>query len=249
MGMSEKWRETTELVNDFRQGFLSSIHATEATAHWSSSSTETAGKVHRALEQRGISCVIGGSLALAVYATPRYTKNIDLNVDIEIGNGLDLTSLHDQKNFLDTLRGQFGDVLEIPANAHLTPLPAPSDALPAFRDEKALVFHAITGGVPLDIFLNTCVVTQRIHSTAREIEGLRFVSAENLAYLKIIMLRDPLKPRNHQDLADLTALLQNGQVNSNLVEQMVISVFGDKSWRLMKWRELLQDVRDICEGM
>lgn len=44
---------------------------------------ETASRVVRALEARGIPCAIGGALCLAFWGVPRATKDLDLNVFVD----------------------------------------------------------------------------------------------------------------------------------------------------------------------
>lgn len=168
----------------------------------------------KALQAAGVPHAFGGAIALAYYATPRGTRDVDINV------------------FLPA--GAFDRVVDA-----LLPLgvAAPTQEMRRTleRDEQVRLFWDHT---PLDLFFSynelheACVARQRKVVFGRD--RIAILSAEDLAVFKVLFARD----KDWRDLSEM--LLAQGPVfdAAYAVGWLTRIVFQDDD-RLVRFRQLI----------
>lgn len=179
---------------------------------------ELAFEVHDVINKFGIDCVIGGSMGLFTLTQPRMTKDVDLNIN---------TSDHQR-------------LISIFGSDRLTPMQRlyGKNVLPDFRNEFVSVTTLTYKDINIDLFLNTCRATNRVHQTSTMIMDKKFISLENLAFFKLFSV-DKLSKRYYKDLDDLTLIALSPNVDHKLIELYIIETFGDNSLQLQTWRDII----------
>jgi len=178
-------------------------------------------EVQDIITNAGIDCLISGSLSLYTITQPRITKDIDFNV-----NG-DLSKLQD---------------LFISKGHHMSNITQlyPKNSLPKFKTEHVNVSVLTYKDIRMDLYLNSCSVTQWAHDSAIVIQNRRYLSPECLAFFKLFAI-DPKYVRYHKDLDDLILLLHQG-INDKIVADKLIEVFGSNCRQLVIWNKLIKQV-------
>jgi hypothetical protein len=167
----------------------------------------------RALEAAGIPYALGGALAYGVWALPRATKDVDLNlfVDAEHLSGA-----------LDALS---------------------SAGVAFKRDEAVRLaaedgmFIGWVGACRIDVFTPSIPFSWEALETRVQVEtgGTRvwFLSAEALSFFKMMFFRG-------KDLVDLERLIgsQGKKLNAPYVRDWLVATMGEDDERVRKWDEL-----------
>ncbi|MGI8608551.1 MAG: hypothetical protein ACR2MY_04885 [Candidatus Dormibacteria bacterium] len=137
--------------------------------------------VHRALRAEGVAHAFGGALALAYYAEPRATADIDLNVFLP----------PDQHQLVAGVLTPLGVLAEI------------SDAL-VVRDGQARVWW---GRTPLDLFYAYDPLHDAMRAAARPVpfgeDTIKILSPEHLVVCKALFAR----PKDWLDIEQVLALV------------------------------------------
>jgi len=137
---------------------------------------ESVKTLQQRLEAVGISSVVIGGVAVAVWGEPRVTRDVDLKV---------LLGRDDAERLLDAL-----------APGYVSLLPDPRRAL----RQQAMVFVQDTAGTRLDLLLADTPYDVIAIQRGRDVElqpgvTIRVCSAEDLVIYKLISTR----PRDHED--------------------------------------------------
>jgi hypothetical protein len=170
----------------------------------------------RALEAAGVPHAFGGAIALAYYATPRGTRDVDVNV------------------FLPA--SAFGRVL-----AALTPLgvepPTAHVRRTLERDGQARLFWDRT---PLDLFFSYTELHDACLERQRKVAfgGVRIaiLSPEDLAVFKVLFARD----KDWRDLREML-LAQAGGLDASYVLGWLERIVAADDERLRRFRALLEE--------
>lgn len=163
-----------------------------------------------ALEAAGIDHALGGALAFGLWAVPRGTLDVDVNVFVE------LDGLGEVVSALDGLGVEVD-----PARA---------------RDEAARegMFVAWWGPVRVDVFVPSIAFAWEAARTRRrvEIEGRPtwFLSPEALAVFKLLFFRP-------KDLVDLERLVevQGPDLDAGYVRRWIVEMLGEDDERVGRW--------------
>ncbi len=172
-------------------------------------------RLARELEARGVSYALGGALAYGLWAVPRSTADVDVNVFVEIpGLGPVLDSL-----------GACGAAVD----------PARASAAAAAEG----MFEAWAGTIRLDVFVPSIDFSREAEKTRvrRDIGGQPawFLAAESLAVFKLLFFR----PKDIADLERLLAL-QRGKLDAAYVRGWLVRLMGEDDERVRKWDELVK---------
>ena len=170
-------------------------------------------RIARAFEQHGVPYALGGALAYGVWAVPRATVDVDVNVfvaDAELGPVFDaFTSLG---------------------------IPVERGVAERAATERGL-FVLRWGLYPIDVFTPSIDFSWEAARTrvAHEIEGQRyyFLSAEALAVFKLLFFRG-------KDITDLERLLavQGSRLDRAYIRRALVEMMGEDDARVRKWDEL-----------
>jgi hypothetical protein len=171
--------------------------------------------LHHALGQAAVPHAFGGAIGLAyAVASPRATGDVDLNV------------------------------LAAPDHAHQV-----FDALPpgvAWTEHD--LTHVVHDGqvrvhwaaIPLDLFFNTTPFHRHADERVRQVPfgdaTIPVLGADELAVIKCHVDR-------RRDWADFEAMLQAGSVQPHVVEHWLVSLLGADDERLLRFRDLVAEVR------
>lgn len=183
---------------------------------------ELARQVADALERASISYAIGGAIALAYYAPPRATVDVDLNVFVPPAQGL-------------------SKVLDVLASVGFVP-EEPLDALQR-RAETDGQFRGRAQGLRIDVFVPALPFYAELESRRRLVElaerPIWVLGAEDLVVLKMMFYR-------RKDLADVEAVLrdQGPQLDRSAIRERLSGLVGADDERL---RELDSIERDVDE--
>lgn len=183
---------------------------------------ELARQVADALERAGISYAIGGAIALAYYAPPRATVDVDLNAFVPPAQGV-------------------SKVLDVLASVGFVP-DEPLDALQR-RAETDGQFRGRAQGLRIDVFVPALPFYAELESRRRLVELVErpiwILGAEDLVVLKMMFYR-------RKDLADVEALLrdQGPQLDRSAIRERLSGLVGADDERL---RELDSIERDVDE--
>jgi len=173
--------------------------------------------IARLLRDAEIPHAFGGALALAYYATPRGTQDIDLNVFVPTAQA---DRILDLLHTLGVARGSKSE------HARLT------------RDGQIRVFW---GHTPLDLFFaydplhQSCVERKRSVPFGGD-DDIDVLSAEDLAVFKVIFDR----PKDWNDLAEMLYAL-GPQFDSAYVIGWLTRIVEPSDARLTRFHELLRD--------
>lgn len=178
---------------------------------------DAAGRLAEELERGGFDYAMSGAIALAYWATPRATVDIDVAVDADVTRGPEL---------LATLRAAGCQVDEERALAA------------AERGD----FGCRMRGIRVDVFLPVLAIsvealTRRIRVPFGERE-IWILSAEDLLLFKLVFGRT-------KDFADIEQLLaaRHDRLDHNYIDRWLDSLFGGKDPRLTRFHELRQRAR------
>ncbi len=181
---------------------------------------ELARIVADALERRGLSYAVGGAVALAFYATPRATIDVDINVFVSPDKELE--------RVLSTL-AETGFV--------------PDD------DRETLAQHARgegqfrghVSGLRVDVFVPAIPYYAELEGRRRQVlllgKPLWILGANDLAVLKMMFFR-------RKDLADVEAILrdQGPSLDRGYVRRRLVELAGEADERVAAWDELSREV-------
>lgn len=170
-------------------------------------------KLARALEAAGVPHALGGALAYGVWALPRATKDVDLNVFVETAN--------------------LSTALEVLAHAGVAF--DRGEALRLALEEG--LFVGWVGACRIDVFTPSIPFSWEALKTrvSVPVDGGHawFLSAEALAFFKMMFFRG-------KDLVDLERLLvnQGRQFDAPYVRRWLVETMGEDDERVRKWDEL-----------
>ena len=173
-------------------------------------------EVHRFLDARAAPHAFGGALALAQYAEPRATADIDVNVFVP--------------------NADRDDLIESLATLGYTPEQDPADLVPA----AGLRLRRPADRFPLDLFLPLGRAYDEIATRTRrfpfgpELVELPFLSAEDLVVFKLSFGRD-------KDWVDIRQIIASGVVlDDAYIERQLIELRGSTMYpRIARLRSLL----------
>lgn len=168
----------------------------------------------RTLAEKDVPHAFGGAIALAYYATPRGTVDVDVNL------------------FLPA--SAFGRVLEALAPLGVdAPTSAARRALE--RDEQVRLHW---DGTPLDLFFSYTELHDACRARRREVpfgpERIAILSAEDLAIFKALFARD----KDWRDLREML-LAQGGDLDAAYVTRWLERIVAPDDARLARFRMLV----------
>ncbi len=178
---------------------------------------DAAAAVAAELESRGVPYAIGGALAYGVWAIPRGTLDIDLNVFVG-------------PERLDPVFEAF-HALGIEVSEENARREAASEG----------AFRAWFGDFRLDVFTPSIDFSWEAMRTRRKAKSggteLWFLSAEALAVFKLLFFRP-------KDLVDLERLLatQGARLDRGYVRRHLVEMLGEDDARVAKWDDLARAV-------
>jgi hypothetical protein len=184
---------------------------------------ELARQLADALERANLPYAVGGAIALAYYAPPRATVDVDLNVFVPP-------------------TGALSRVIDVLTEAGFQP----DDSLPALqhRAETDGQFRGRAHGLRVDVFVPAFGFYAELESRRRLVKlGERpiwILSAEDIVVLKMMFYR-------RKDLADVEAVLrdQGDKLDRPAIRQKLAELVGANDERL---RELEAIEQDVDEG-
>lgn len=170
-------------------------------------------RLARQLERAGIPYALGGALAFGVWALPRATKDVDLNLFVE--------------------GARLGDALDVLAAEGVAFDRA--EALRLAADEG--LFVGWLGACRIDVFTPSIPFSWEALKTRVQVElggtPVWFLSAEALAFFKMMFFRG-------KDLVDLERLLatRGRQLDAPYVRRWLVETMGEDDERVRRWDEL-----------
>lgn len=173
-------------------------------------------KLALALEAEGIEYALGGALAYGVWALPRATRDVDLNI------------------FLPPEK--LAPALKVLANAGVQ-----FDAAEAERraaDEG--MFVGWMGACRIDVFIPSIPFSWEALRTRMLVpagsQSAWFLSAESLSFFKMMFFRS-------KDIADVERLLASmgKRLDAPYVRHWLVETMGEGDVRVSKWDELCAD--------
>jgi hypothetical protein len=168
----------------------------------------------RTLAEAGVPHAFGGAIALAYYATPRGTRDVDINV------------------FLPT--SAFDRVLAALLRIGVEP-PTPHMRRTLERDEQVRLDW---DGTPLDLFFSYNELHDACLERQRKVpfggERLTILSPEDLAIFKVLFARD-------KDWRDLREMLfaQGPDLDTSIVIDWLLRILAADDERLARFRALV----------
>ena len=175
-------------------------------------------EVAAAVEAAGCDYALGGAIALAYWAEPRGTVDVDVTLFIP----------QEQRSHCIRLLQNMGCTMD------------------ADEAAQSLAEHGFCqvefGGRRLDVFLPTIPFYEQARLRRRQVVlGGRPVmvwDAETLCVFKMMFFR-------RKDLADVEQVLreQAGQFDAEWVLQQVTEMYGPRDPRVSQWKELIQESR------
>lgn len=173
---------------------------------------ELAVLVSAALRARGIHHAVGGALALAFYAEPRGTLDVDLNVFVDCAH---------PDSVLTVLR-DIGIDLAADANARV------SQRGDLFLDHR---------GCRLDVFFSSISLHESAAQRSRVVgllgSEVPILSPEDLIVLKLLFNRG-------KDIVDIEAMVTalGDELDGDYVHRWLVECVGDDDPRLQTWARL-----------
>lgn len=169
--------------------------------------------LERALREAGIPHAFGGAIALAYYATPRGTHDVDINLFVPASH--------------------FDRVLAALAPLDVDP-PTPRMRRSLARDEQLRIFW---DGTPLDLFFSYTALhdacLERVRTVPFGSEKLTILSAEDLAIFKVLFDRE----KDWRDLAELR-FAQGERFDTRTAQEWLESILPADDPRLQRFRAL-----------
>jgi len=177
---------------------------------------ECALAVSRALENAGVDYAIGGALAYGIYAVPRATADVDLNVFVRNA---------DLERVVAAVVAEGGSLA-------LDEARAAADA-----DGLIVVFiHSIR----VDLFVPSIPFSWEAHRTRLgfDFDGrvVYFLSPAALAVFKMLFFR----PKDLVDLERLLALQGADSLDRGYVRGQIVEMLGDDDERVSRWDDLVR---------
>ena len=181
---------------------------------------EVARGVADTLDRHGLPYAIGGALALAYYAVPRATVDVDLNVFVKPDTGFEriLTALND---------AGFA-----------------ADADPQSARQQAIAEGQFRGRIDrmrVDVFVPAIEYYASLETRRRQVELLErpiwILGPEDLVILKLMFFR-------RKDLADVEAVLRDqiGSLDLQFIRTTLVGMVGADDPRLHALSEIEADV-------
>ncbi len=167
------------------------------------------------MARRRIPHAFGGAIALAYYATPRATIDIDVNVFVDVGAADDV---------LGVIEGLGGEPI------------SPEERVRLDRDEQARVHWEAT---PIDLFFSYDAFHESCLERRREFpfsegQSIHVLSAEDLVIFKVIFDRE----KDWRDIAEVLFAM-SGEFDSDYVEGWAGRILGPGDAREARLHEAL----------
>lgn len=179
-----------------------------------------------ALSGAGLPAALGGGLAFNLWALPRATKDVDINVFV---------AEEDHPRLLTAL-----EQLGCAADREGAAWDGPRRAEFLRRAREGEVAVAWWGDVRLDLFVPSIPFYEEARRTLREVEfpdGRRrsVLSPEALAVFKLLFFRD-------KDLEDLRRLVgvQRERLDAAWVRGQIVAMLGDDDERVAAWDSIVR---------
>jgi hypothetical protein len=172
------------------------------------------------LEATGFSYALGGALALAYYAPPRATLDVDINVFVPVRAGI--------AELLTVLSGVGFVADELP------------DALQRHAETDGQ-FRGRASGLRVDVFVPAIDYYAELEVRRRSVElagrPVWILGPEDLVVLKMMFFR-------RKDMADVEAMLrdQGSRLDIDFVRDKLIELVGRDDARLEALRDIIRDV-------
>lgn len=172
------------------------------------------------LQQHGIDYAIGGALALAFYAPPRATIDVDVNAFVDVSTGMDAV-----RDALTAVGFTFD---------------GPWDRVRSAAAETGQ-FRGTIHGLRVDVFIPAIPYYGELFSGSREVtllgRPIRVLGPEDLAVLKVMFFR-------RKDLADVEALYrdQGPNLDRGYIRARLIEFVGEDDERLRALEAIERDV-------
>jgi len=191
---------------------------------------EVAKKLSEELTARGIDVVIGGSMAVGMIASPRQTKDIDVNISAIPKETLE--------NILRTMEGA-----DLTKFTYLSSMVPKSRSLVATENTMATFGYK---GWPIDAFV--CpepkdVLRKRIFEKPLIEDGLKFVCPECMCVMKMLSL--PGDHRYRKDRTDIQSLLESAEnLELEWIREELVLRDGHNGPRVKEWDQMVKEVQD-----
>jgi len=172
------------------------------------------------LENEEIPYAIGGALALAYYAPPRATVDVDINIFVPPRDGLQP---------LLTVLAEVGFTADSPETLTRT----------AVEDGQ---FRGRIAGIRVDVFLPAIAFYAEMASRTRRVplldRPIEILAPQDLLTLKMMFFR-------RKDLADVEAVLRDppSGLDVDSVRTRIIDMVGADDERVREWDAIIRDVR------
>ena len=186
----------------------------------SPTAVDIARRLGDALAHEGMPYAIGGALALAYYATPRATVDVDINVFV---------SPQDKLQQLLALLAEAGFSADTPETV----------AQSAQQDGQ---FRGRIDGVRVDVFVPAIPFYAEMASRTRQVpllgRPIDILSPQDLVTLKMMFFR-------RKDLADVEAVLRHSPegLDTDSVRARLVEMVGEDDERIREWDSIVRDVR------
>jgi hypothetical protein len=172
------------------------------------------------LANQGIPYAIGGALALAYYAPPRATVDVDINIFVPPRDGLQ-------------------PLLKVLAEAGFTADAPDTLTRTAVEDGQ---FRGRIAGIRVDVFVPAIAFYAEMASRTRSVpllgRPIQILAPQDLLTLKMMFFR-------RKDLADVEAVLRDppSDLDIESVRSRIIEMVGADDERVREWDAIIRDVR------
>jgi len=186
----------------------------------STTAVDIARRLADTLENEEIPYAIGGALALAYYAPPRATVDVDINIFVPPRDGLQP---------LLTVLAEVGFTADSPETLTRT----------AVEDGQ---FRGRIAGIRVDVFLPAIAFYAEMASRTRRVplldRPIEILAPQDLLTLKMMFFR-------RKDLADVEAVLRDppSGLDVDSVRTRIIDMVGADDERVREWDAIIRDVR------